>query len=102
MCNGRIMEENCLEKHAIKCGQKHCHKMFDSNQCDYATNKNSDMQRPKRIQHGGNSGIVPEESESDHEWEILDSGSLSDVVGDSDILAVHDPSYSRSDEEEAH
>lgn len=86
MCNERIMEENSWEKHVIECGRKRRQKRFECTQCDYATNKKSDMQRHERTRHGGSSGTVQAESESDHEWESLDPGSLSDVVGESDIL----------------
>lgn len=41
------------------------------------------------------------ESESDHEWETWDSGSLSDIVGNSNILLTI-LCYSRNGEEETH
>lgn len=72
MCNERIMEENSWEKHVIECGRKRPQKRFECTQCDYATNKKSDMQRHERTRHGGSSGTVQAESESDHEWESMD------------------------------
>lgn len=77
--------------HLIRCGSKCRQKRVECNQCDFPTNKKSDMQRHERTRHGGISGTVQADSESDHEWESLDPGSLFCVVGESDILQRGNP-----------
>jgi hypothetical protein len=85
MCNQRIMDEDSWEKHVVDCGRKRLQKKYECGQCDYATNKKSDMQRHERTRHGGGSGPVEVDTDSEHEWEALDPGNLSDVVGGSDL-----------------
>ncbi|XP_056022110.1 uncharacterized protein LOC130054993 [Ostrea edulis] len=45
-----------------------------------------DMQRHERTRYGGSTGLVPGESDSEQEWETLDLGNLSDVLGNSNLL----------------
>lgn len=81
MCSQRIIDEDSWEKHVIECGRQRRQKRFECKQCDYATNKKSDMQRHERTRHSGRSDHVP--AGSDSEWETQDPGTLSDVVGES-------------------
>ncbi|XP_061170414.1 uncharacterized protein LOC133179736 [Saccostrea echinata] len=84
MCAERILDEDSWEKHVIECGRKRREKRFECSRCDYAKNKKSDMQRHERTRHSGSSGFVEVQSDSDREWEALDPGSLSDMVGELD------------------
>ena len=72
-----IIDEDSWEKHVIECGRQRHQKRLECKQCDYATNKKTDMQRHERTRHGGRSDHV--QAESNSEWETLDLGTLSDV-----------------------
>lgn len=79
MCSLRIQEESEWEKHVVECGRKRRQKRFECSHCEYATNKKSDMDRHCRTRHGG---YAKADSESEEDWEQLDPGTLSDVVGE--------------------
>lgn len=79
MCSLRIQEESEWEKHVVECGRKRRQKRFECSHCEYATNKKSDMDRHCRTRHGG---YAKADSESEEDWEQLDLGTLSDVVGE--------------------
>ncbi|XP_062604049.1 RE1-silencing transcription factor-like [Saccostrea cucullata] len=87
MCSQRFGEESEWEKHVLECGRKRRQKRFECSHCDYATNKKSDMVRHCKTRHGGFAQV---DSESD--WEQLDPGNLSDVVGEATAAGTSLPS----------
>ncbi|XP_061195218.1 uncharacterized protein LOC133203453 [Saccostrea echinata] len=79
MCNLRILNEFEWERHVVECGRQRRQKKFEYTDCDYATNKKSDMGRHRRTRH---SDVVSAAADSGtDDWEQLDPGNLSDVVG---------------------
>ncbi|XP_062576349.1 uncharacterized protein LOC134238244 [Saccostrea cucullata] len=79
MCNLRFLDEVEWERHVVECGRQRRQKKFECAECDYATNKKSDMGRHRRTRH---SEVVSAAADSGtDDWEQLDPGNLSDVVG---------------------
>ena len=79
MCNLRIVNEAEWERHVVECGRQRRQKKFECVDCDYATNKKSDMGRHRRTRHSEISLTAADSGTDD--WEQLDPGNLSDVVG---------------------
>lgn len=79
MCNVRIANESEWEKHVVECGKKRRQKKFECADCDYATNKKSDMGRHRRTRHNEIVSVTADSGTDD--WEQLDPGNMSDVVG---------------------
>lgn len=79
MCSLRIQEESEWEKHVVECGRKRRQKRLECSHCEYATNKKSDMDRHCRTRHGV---YAKADSESEEDWEQLDPGTLSVVLGE--------------------
>lgn len=79
MCNVRIANEGEWEKHVVECGRNRRQKKFECADCDYATNKKSDMERHRRTRHNETVPVTADSGTDD--WEQLDPGNMSDVVG---------------------
>lgn len=79
MCNVRIANEGEWEKHVVECGRNRRQKKFECADCDYATNKKSDMGRHRRTRHNETVSVTADSGTDD--WEQLDPGNMSDVVG---------------------
>lgn len=79
MCNARLMDEIEWERHVVECGRKRRQKKFECAECDYATNKKGDMEKHCLTRHSEVVSFVDNSSTDD--WEHLDPGNLSDVVG---------------------
>lgn len=79
MCNVRIANESEWEKHVVECGRKRRQKKFECADCDYTTNKKSDMGRHRRTRHNEIVSVTADSGTDD--WEQLDPGNMSDVVG---------------------
>lgn len=79
MCNLRILNEAEWERHVVECGRQRRQKKFECVDCDYATNKKSDLGRHRRTRHG--EMVLTAADSGTDDWEQLDPGNLSDVVG---------------------
>lgn len=80
MCNGRIANEGKWERHVVKCKRKRRQKIFECEcaNCDYATNKKSDMGRHRRTRHNETVSVTAH-SGTDVCGQ-LNPGNMSDVV----------------------
>lgn len=63
----------------VECGRKRRQKKFECADCDYATSKKSDMGRHRRTRHNETVSVTADSGTDD--WEQLDPGNMSDVVG---------------------